>query len=100
MQKNVCTFGSDCWYFHKEKENIKDTTNIDMDESPSVPAGQFECNSCGIEQNSRQSLMKHNKETHTATVLPCESFKAGNCSRIEEDCWFRHPDNKYEILRS
>ena len=67
-----------------------------MDESTSISAAQFKCNLCGIEHISRLSLMKHKKEIHTETVLPCESFKAGNCSRSEEDCWFRHPDQNKE----
>ena len=33
--------------------------------------------------------MKHKKTKHGDTILPCEKFLKGECSR-EESCWFKH----------
>ena len=85
---NSCTFGSECWYVHEETLNLPNQSNVE--EIPSVSLDQNKCNSCGIEFNSRQVLMKHKKEIHLASVLTCANFKAGNCSRSEDECWFKH----------
>ena len=45
--------------------------------------------------------MKHKKEKHADTILICENFLKGKCSRNEETCWFKHtPGGVEENLKA
>ena len=65
----------------------------DIDESPAAKANSwnFKCNLCDEIIDERRDYMKHKKEKHSDTILPCEKFLKGECLRTNETCWFKHP---------
>ena len=83
-----CTFGNDCWYVHTEP--------MEVDEYPTefkeANTWNFKCNLCDEEILERRDFMAHKKTKHGDTVLPCQNFLLGKCSRSEESCWFKHDE--------
>ena len=79
-----CTFGNECWYVHQEP--------MDVDEAPDITESSwnFKCNICDEQIKERRDFMKHKKNKHADSILNCENFLKGKCSRNEETCWFKH----------
>ena len=90
-----CTFGNDCWYVHHEPMEIEEPSD-NMENS-----WNFKCNICNEQIKERRDFMKHKKEKHADTILICENFLKGKCSRNEETCWFKHtPGGVEENLKA
>ena len=81
-----CTFGNDCWYVHHEPMETDEQTS-DVNEGNSW---NFKCNLCEEKILERRDFMIHKKTKHGDTVLTCQNFLRGECSRSEESCWFKH----------
>ena len=67
---------------------------MDVDQSSEVQEKEnswnFKCNLCDETLHERRDFMKHKKLKHSDTLLPCEGFLKGECSRTDEMCWFKH----------
>ena len=79
-----CTFETDCWYVHHEHPP----------EFKEANAWNFKCNICDEKVIERREFMAHKKTKHGETVLACQNFLLGKCSRSEESCWFKHEPNQ------
>ena len=69
-----------------------------MDEHPpefnEANTWNFKCNICDEKIIERRDFMAHKKTKHGETVLACQNFLLGKCSRSEESCWFKHVPNQ------
>ena len=79
-----CTFGDECCYVHHEQMEI-DQINTNQNNNKTW---NFKCNLCDEEIVERKDFMKHKKVKHGDTILPCEKFLRGGCSRNDDSCWF------------
>ena len=79
-----CTFGNECWYVHQEP------MEIDQCSEERTTPWNFKCNLCDEVINERRDFMKHKKMKHGDTILDCQKFLRGECSRTDESCWFMH----------
>ena len=89
---NNCTFVLDCWYVHQETDKVGEPNDVIIEE-------KLSCNSCGMEFTAKAGLMKHKKESHPTTVQLCSGFTSGNCSRGEDQCWYKHLNDRSESVR-
>ena len=51
---------------------------------------KMDCHFCDDSFNSKDRLMKHQKEMHKEKVKQCIFFSAGHCDYSDELCWFNH----------
>ena len=82
----------DCWYVHQETDKVGEPNDVIIEE-------KLSCNSCGMEFTAKAGLMKHKKESHPTTVQLCSGFTSGNCSRGEDQCWYKHLNDRSESVR-
>jgi hypothetical protein len=50
------------------------------------------CNYCEDKFDTKNSLMKHNKQKHSERLSTCWNFSTGHCHLGDENCWFLHKD--------
>ena len=74
------------------KTRFKDTDEETTDVN-GVNSWNFKCNLCEEKIVERRDFMTHKKTKHGDTVLACQNFKRGECSRSEESCWFKHVED-------
>ena len=67
---------------------------IDQSHEESATEWKFKCNLCDEGINERREFMKHKKTKHRDTILECQKFLRGECSRTDESCWFKHTSNE------
>ena len=78
-----CPFGANCWYKHEEPmetDHVEDNSKT----------WSFKCDLCDEKLSEKRDFMAHKKAKHGDTILNCEQFIKGLCSRSEEACWFKH----------
>ena len=85
---NSCRFGVKCWYLHEDTDSNREVNN--------VIEGSFKCIECDEEIIERRDFMVHKKSKHPQSVLMCEKFKRGECTRNDSSCWFKHDVNAGE----
>ena len=77
-----CPWGHACWYKHEEP--------MEIDPVPEENKWNFKCDLCEEKFLDRKEFLMHKKKKHSASILPCEKFLRGECSRADDMCWFQH----------
>ena len=71
---------------------------MDVDESFNCESTlediKFKCNLCVNEFENKDSIMRHKKDCHSATVPTCDKFSKANCTRSDIQCWYKHTKQK------
>ena len=77
-----CAWGQTCWYKHEEP--------MEIDSIPEENKWNFKCDLCEETFINCKDFLFHKKKKHSSTILQCEKFLKGECSRADDMCWFKH----------
>ena len=60
---------------------------------------KLDCHYCDDSFDTKDSLMKHRKETHTDKVKPCIFFSSERCDYGDALCWFNHEKTGSDLFQ-
>ena len=63
---------------------------MEIDSIPEENKWNFKCDLCEETFINRKDFLFHKKKKHSSTILQCEKFLKGECSRADDMCWFIH----------
>ena len=63
---------------------------MDVDIAAEENTWNFKCDLCDEKTKDHKDFMMHKKKKHSDTIVPCEKFLRGECTRADDWCWFKH----------
>ena len=86
-----CEFEKEvCWFRHdNEVEQSRTRKTPDLD-------NLFKCRFCEKTFQEKSAFMLHRKNDHQRVVKQCRNYNEEGCSFTNEQCWYKHSENRHE----
>ena len=79
-----------CWFRHdNEVEQTRTSKTQDLNHV-------FKCRFCEKTFQEKSVFMLHRKKDHQRVVKQCRNFIEDGCSFTDEECWYKHSENRHE----